>query len=170
MPTFTWYCCACNDGPKIPVENPERGLMNEKSERYTTVSFDFGKTFTGLSLGASSVLIADNTTRDYFAPYTWFSSMVQNSYASPHTEGLCRTIACVSAYTCGTTLLYRNGRCKYRDAWLISGILGGMILGLGLGREFEEVLLHVLPWTVLMSLICCAACSDCILDNRQGGS
>lgn len=186
--SLVWYCCDCQDningfrsdvcwncshcnhkrcenchrGEKIEVEpfgwNVRNGKIDEKED------YSVGKLWLG-GLGATtSVLIADDTARNYVYPaFELATNMTPNIYTDTHQGEIMRCVGCLSVYTGCATALYRNGNgCKYRDVWVISGICGGMILGLCLGRELENILLQILPWTVLISLICSnTICHNC---------
>lgn len=157
-----WYCCDCDDGPHNDFSDGARKTLEENQLndiKPQILTIDFGQTCIGIAGAMTSALIMDERARNCIAEsYAWVSNISQNPYTYSHTENLCRTIACVSAYTGCTTVLYRSGRCKHRDIWLIGGICGVVIMALSFGRAFEEILLKILPWTVLMSLICSAAC------------
>lgn len=146
-----------SDGTRKTLEESQQNNMNP--QMYIP---DFGQTCMGIAGATTSALIMNETARNFItASYAWVSDISQSPYTYSHTENLCRTIACVSAYTGCTTVLYRSGGYKHLDTWLIGGICGVFIMALGFGRDFEEILLKILPWTVLVSLICSAACSYC---------
>lgn len=163
--SWSWFCCQCKDGSLNNFGDGSRKTLEESQQnniKPQMCTLDFGQTCMGIAVATTSALIMDERARNYIAASCpWVSNIPQNPYTNAHTENLCRTIACVSAYTGCTTMLYRSGRCKHRDIWLICGIFGVVTVALSFGWAFEEILLKILPWTVLISLLCSAACYYC---------
>lgn len=157
-----WRCYEFNGDSNTSSDGSRKTLEESQHNdiKPLMLTIDFGQTCIGIAGATMSALIMDERARNFItASYAWVSDISQNPDKYSHTENLCRTIACVSAYTGCTTVLYRSGRNKHQDTWLIGGICGVVIMALGFGNDFEEILLKILPWTVLISLICSTVCS-----------
>lgn len=68
--------------------------------------------------------------------------------------GLCGNVVCVIGFTISTTYFYYlHEHDNYQDQALLCGIVSGLCMGLGLQNDLQEILLLILPWTVLLSLV-----------------
>lgn len=85
------------------------------------------------------------------------------------TSGRSASIACLFVYTTSTTLFYHASEGdKYRDHWLVGGIVGGISIGLISGFRLQSLFVNILPWTILVSLLLSSAFHQ-VLHGRNNG-
>jgi hypothetical protein len=63
------------------------------------------------------------------------------------------TLVDAIAFTAAATGLYHlNREDQAQDRFLFGGVTSGLAIGLGKGGNMQEIILSVLPWTILLSL------------------
>lgn len=65
------------------------------------------------------------------------------------------------------TFYYRHNDDKYQHLFLVSGVLSGLFPGLSCGLDARAALMEFVPWAVILSLGCSAACHELVGRGRK---
>lgn len=63
------------------------------------------------------------------------------------------TLTSTFSYAASLTFYYRaHEGDEHRDDWLLGGIMAGVSIGLASGAKMQDLMVNILPWTMLLSL------------------
>jgi hypothetical protein len=179
-----WYCCSCKSGTQPFEECDERDLsasgqriyepwdLTEKdhllpvNEQVDSSSTEWAPTswyspiispitHTGLFLLVSVAALDLGHYSSAYAVYCLDSPEARPT--SVENEAFCggHTIASAFAFTAAATALHHlHLEDAYQDNFLFCGMTSGIGIGLCLGKGLEDTIFKVLPWGILIGLLC----------------
>lgn len=78
-------------------------------------------------------------------------------------------VASPVVFTAATVALYHaHKEDQYQDRVLLGGITLGTIIGMGIGRDLYDTIMKIMPWTILLSLLC-SICLHKLLNKKHRG-
>jgi len=114
------------------------------------------------ALGAAVFALIESATQ-----YNLISRTLAGTLGVSIRNDLSTDIICLLAYTTLTACLYHcNADDICQDHWLITGIVGGVVVGYLAGMDLQIIILYVLPWTVL-GCLCGSGVMHDILRRRH---
>jgi MFS family permease len=143
MPTF-WYCSECGDDSRLKPREPFNWYYRCLIIAVVLSSF-YIDAMAALTIG------------DY--PWSWNSTLrrVIRCRGDLGDDALSAGLLIVSsiAFTIASTIIYRiNIDHRYQDRFLFGGITSGVGIGFILGGGLQTAILKVMPWTIMLALMC----------------
>jgi hypothetical protein len=135
MPTF-WYCSECGDGSRLKPREPFNWYYRSSFYIDAVAALDIGN-----------------------YPWSWSSALrrVTSCRGNLGDDALSAGYLIVSsiAFTIASTVIYRiNIDHQYQNRFLFAGITSGVGMGFVLGGGLQMAILRVMPWTIILALMC----------------
>jgi hypothetical protein len=182
---------ACGDGPCQTNQSPDCTVASSvKSSDWrsqdcvnpeSSTDICLGTVVTGAITFVGAVAAIDSAQ----LPHSWSSSLCspnathytpqeQRPFArSWSASTLCahHTIADALIYSIATTILWHiNRQDRFQDSFLFGGITSGIGIGLATQRDIYDILVTVMPWTILLSLAASSLISTVIKITSPSGT